>query len=298
MVCLASAEALPGGGNVDVAVGFWSGEVTCRIGGRAWTPETGSVMLPDRISELVFPLEVACLALTAEWRWPSGFGAHASVQGTVSDPAAKMKDSDWDLDGRLWVYSESSADLEAFLTDAGVRYWFGSQTTGRSPSWNVGVGPGVQFGRLAWTVHDTVQTYPAHPWLGVDEVSGRTITYDTDLTMWYTDVAAVFNVRRFSGRAELASGVVVARDKDDHLLRFQRSTAELTGIGVRAALEGRVAFGSSLFGAARVSILLVEATGTSRVRYYAGENVGWHGKIDEDLAIASAMLSLGLGWAF
>lgn len=298
IMAAAGAERDCGTGAIELSGGYWAGNTTYRIGGEAWTPETGPVRFPDKISELEFPLEVGYVELGMEWRWPSALGVHGSVLAAFTDPIGKMRDSDWDLDGQLWVYSESVAELEAWTADVGMRYWFGPPTKLGRAAWRVGLGPGVLFNRLDWTIRDTTQTYPLQPWLGTQVVTGRTLTYGVDLSMWYVDAVAELDIGRFSGRIELANGIVVGQDKDDHLLRSQMSTTDLAGVGLRATLEARVALGEGWFAAVRASALVLDAVGTSHVRYYGGEDAGWRGEIEEEVSARWCTAGVVLGYTF
>jgi len=72
----------PWTGSLQAGVGYWLGDATYSIGGQAWTPETGSVELPNKISELSFPLNVAYGSVGGNLFWQGRYEIFGTVMGT------------------------------------------------------------------------------------------------------------------------------------------------------------------------------------------------------------------------
>jgi len=288
-------------GDLKAGAGYWAGDATYSIGGNAWTPEDGNVRLPDKVSELTFPLNVVFASLGGSLCWKDRLELHGDVMANLTDPSAKVKDSDWGVfedDGQLDVYSESDAQLSAVAADVGARYWFRRLASTNRFSWSIGAGPGVMVQRLDWTISNLDQSYPRYPSEGHDYESGEVGTYQAQIVMPYVDVSAVFKVKRLGARIGLGIGPALVSDEDDHILRKKRSTADMVGVGVKASGEVRYDFTRHLFGLARVEALSVQASGTQEQKGYGGDLVGFRGEVDEEFSSTSVNAGLALGYAF
>jgi hypothetical protein len=289
-------------GSVQVGAGSWNGNATYSIGGNAWTPETGSVRLPDKLSELKFPLDVAYGTVGGTMVWNGRVEIFGSFMGNLTDTSSKMEDSDWGVfsedPDRLDIYSESDAELTAVAVDVGGRYWLRSLDSTNRVVWSVGVGPALLYQRYDWTISNVDQGYPSQPGLAHDIVAGEVATYNVDVVMPYFNACAIVKFKRLSGRAEAGLGLVLVRDEDDHVLRQKRSTADMAGIGAKGALEFRYDLTRHLFTLARVSILAVEATGTSTDEGYGGDMAGFYAEVDEDFSLISVNSGLAVGYNF
>jgi len=288
-------------GSIQAEVGYWLGDATYSIGGQAWSPETGKIQLPDKISELKFPLDVAYGALGGNLFWKNKVEIFGSLSENLTDPSSKMKDSDWgvfDDSGSLDIYSESDAKLTAVAADVGVRYWFSSTTTTNRSFLLFGIGPSLTYQHLDWTLSNVDQWYPSQPRMAHDTQSGVGATYNADIIMPYLNACALFKFKRISGRLEIGLGPALVQDEDNHVIRQKRSTADMVGVGAKGAVELRYDLSRNIFTLARVSALSVQATGTSTDTGYGGELQGYNAEIDEDFALTSFTGGLAVGYNF
>jgi outer membrane protease len=290
-------------GSLQVGSGYWMGDATYSIGGKAWTPEEGTMELPDKISELKFPLDVTYGAIAGNLLWNGRMEICGSFMCNLSDPSSKMEDYDWGVfegsdSDTLDVYSESDAELSAYAVDVGARFWFRSTTSTNRFAWAVGLGPSIMYQNLDWTISNAEQRYPSHPEMGTETEEGRVGTYNAEIFMPYINVGGLLKYKRVTGRLELGVGPAFVRDEDDHLLRQKRSSGELLGIGAKAAAELRYDMTKHIFALARVSALQLEASGTQTQEGYGGDMSGHEGEIDEDFSLTSVNGGLAIGYGF
>lgn len=288
-------------GSLQAGAGYWLGNATYSIGGHAWTPEEGSVQLPDKISELTFPLDVAFGSVGGNLMWKKKFEIYGSFMGNLSDPSSKMKDSDWGVisdANTLDIYSESDAALTAVSLDVGGRYWFSPTSQTNRLSCSIGMGPSLLYQHLDWTISNVDQWYPSQPQLEHDTQSGLAATYNVDIVMPYFSAGIIVHFKRLSGRLDVGLGPALVTDEDDHILRQKRSTATMAGIGAKGTAELRYDLTKHLFALARLNTLSIQATGTSKDQGYGGELAGYTAEIDEDFALTSLDGGLSLGYNF
>lgn len=290
-------------GSLQAGAGYWMGDATYSIGGEAWTPEEGSIRLNDKISELKFPLDIPYAAIEGNLLLNRRIELFGSYMANLSDPSTKMEDSDWGVfeDSRantLDVYSESDAELSAHAVEIGARFWFRPTASTNRFTWSIGVGPGVMYQTLDWTISNVEQWYPSHPEYGIDSEAGRAATYHAEIFMPYLNVCVLLKHKRLSGLLEIGAGPALVQDEDDHILREKRSTADLGGIGAKAAAELRYNLTQHLFLLGRLSALAVEATGTSTQEGYGGDMTGYYAEIDEDFSLTAVNGGLAIGYGF
>jgi hypothetical protein len=288
-------------GEIQAGVGYWAGDATFSIGGSAWTPSEGSMNLPRKISELTFPLDVAYGVVEGSVLLDERLEFRAMVMGNLSQPSTKVTDSDWGVindSGTLDIYSESDAELTAFVGDAGARYWFMHTTVTNGMVWSLGVGPGVHYEKLDWTVSNVDQWFPSMPQEGHVYESGQAAKYSAEIVMPYVDVGGKFRDGRISGSAAVGVGPVLGQDKDDHMLRQKKSEGEMTGVGVKAEAEIRYDFTKRWFGAAKVAALAIEATGSQTQEGYGGDLVGFYAEIDEEFSVTAMSGGVAVGYRF
>lgn len=284
---------------IRAGAGTWSGAATYSIGGQAWTPEEGFVEFPDRISELTFPLDVSYGMVGG--RLESG---RLEFRGTMivglSDPSGPVKDSDWDTlgEGTLDIYSESDAELSAFVLDGSGRYWLRQIPAGTRTGWGLGFGPGMYVAGMDWKVSNLDQWYPSRPGRGHDYESGRVAEYQVAIAMPYVEVGVMGRMGRWSGRLDAGIGPVGVEDEDDHLLRQKLSKGSMAGLGVKGAAEVRCDLTGSVFIAASLAFVSIEASGTQEQEGYGGDLAGYYGEIDEDFSLSSVTAGLDAGWRF
>ncbi len=301
MVGSVSAQSNAWTGNFQAGAGYWVGDATYSIGGNAWTPEEGSVGLPDKISELSFPLDVAYGSIGGSLCWQNRYEIFGNITGNLTDPSSKMEDSDWGVfsDAQtLDIYSESDAKLTAIAADVGARYWFYPTGPANRLTLLLGGGPSLLYQHLDWTISNVDQWYPSQPQLGHDPQEGVAATYNSDIVMPYLNACAVVYFHHLSGRMEIGLGPALVRDEDDHRLRQKRSTAVMAGAGVKGAAELRYDLTKRLFALARMEALSIQATGTSTEKGYGGELTGFYAEIDEEFILTSLQGGFSVGYNF
>lgn len=288
-------------GSLQAGAGYWLGDATYSIGGHAWTPQEGSLHLPDKISELSFPLDVACASVGGNLVWKNRLEIFGTFTGNLTDPSSKMKDSDWGVfsdSGALDIYSESDAALKALSVDVGGRYWICPANQTNRLVTSVGMGPSLLYQHLDWTLSNVDQWYPSHPRQAHDTQSGVVATYNTDVVMPYLEACIIVRCKRLSGRAEAGLGLALVQDEDNHILRQRRSTATMAGFGTKLAAELRYDLSRHLFILANINALSIQAMGTSKETGYSGNLTGYYSEIDETFSLTSLNGGLAAGWSF
>jgi hypothetical protein len=288
-------------GSIQAGTGYWMGDATYSIGGETYIPGEGTFILPDKISELKFPLDVAYGSVGGNLIWKRNFEFFGTLTMNLTEPSSKMEDSDWgvlDDSGSLDIYSESDAELNAVTFDGGARYWFPFTAATNRAVWSLGAGPSLIYQHLDWTISNVDQWYPSQPALGHDTQSGVVATYKADIVMPYLDACVKIQNKRLSGRAEIGFGPALVQDEDDHILRQKRSTATLLGFGLKGAAEIRYDLTRHLFALARIDMLSITATGTSKDEGYGGDLEGFYAEITEDFTLTSFTGGLSIGYGF
>lgn len=304
VACLAiPVKAGPWKGQVQGGVGYWAGETIYSIGGSAWTPQDGTIELPDKISELKFPLNVACGVVEGSLFYHEQFELHGEVMANLTDPSTKVTDSDFGLfgsstAGRLDVYSESDATLSATAVDVGLRYWIHDRAVSNRIACAVGFGPTLVYQRTDWTIGNLDQWYPSNPMAPHDREPGQVGTYMAEILMPCMEVSVMARYKAFSGRVTVAAGPALIRDEDNHMLTQKRSTGELTGIGAKSSADLQYNLTKNLFLRGQVNVLSIQAFGTQTQRGYGGDNLGFYGEIDETFSSATASANVAVGCAF
>ncbi len=287
-------------GNLEVEQGYWAGDATYSIGGMV-RAEGESMRLHDKLSELKFPLGVAYASMGGSVTWNRRLEMHGCAMANLTDPSAKVEDSDFGIfdgsdESTLDIYSESDATLSAWAANTGVRYWFQPSASNRV-AWSMGVGPGVSYQHLDWTVSNTTQWSPSHQEYPERHIQESALTYESDVFMGYMDVAARMRFNRLSTCFDLGVGMAIVQDEDNHIFTEKRSTGDMSGIGVRGSGEIRYDLPKDFFVLARVAVLLIEASGTQTQTGYGG-NQDFEAEIDEDYSLTSITAGASFGYAF
>jgi len=304
VACMAiPGQADPWKGQVQGGVGYWAGTTTYSIGGSAWTPQDGTVELPDKISELKFPLNVACGVVEGSLFYREQFELHGEVMANLTDPSTQVTDSDFGLfgsrtAGRLDVYSESDATLSAMAVDVGFRYWIHDHTVSNRIACVLGFGPTLVYQRTDWTVGNLDQWRPSNPKAPHDREPGQVGTYMAEILMPCMEVNIMARYKALSGHITVGAGPALIRDEDNHMLVQKRLTGELIGIGVKSSATLQYDLTQNLFVRGQVKALSVQAVGTQTQRGYGGDNLGFYGEIDETFSSATASANVAVGCAF
>lgn len=299
ILALAGAQALAGDwkGTLEAGAGAWDGEASYSIGGTLWDPFYGYDEMPDKISELTFPLDVAFASAGGSLTWKNDFEFRGLATFSLTDPETGITDSDWDWD-QLVIYSDTDAELSAWTADAGLNCWFWRSRAAEPFGLALGSGLNLLVQHFEWTASNMDQWYPANPEFGHDYFSGNVMTYETDIVLPYASLSAALSCDKLSGRVDIGIGPAYVQDEDDHLLREIRSETDMTGVGLKGSAEVRCDFTAHLFALARVTALSIEADGTEEDTVYGGIDAGDRWEIDHEFSLTLATVGLSLGYAF
>lgn len=285
-------------GTLDVGAGAWGGEASYSIGGVLWDPSYGYNDMPDKISELTFPLDVSIASVGGSMTWKNDFEFRGLAMFSLTDPDTSITDSDWDWE-QLVIYSETDAELSAWTGDAGLTCWFMRSRADALFGWTLGAGMNLLVQHFEWTASNLDQWYPSNPEFGHDyHRSGDVMTYEADVLLPYASLSALLSVDRLSGRFDIGVGPAYVQDKDDHLLREIRSETDMTGVGLKGSAEFRWAFTAHLFAQMRATALSIETDGTEKDTVYGGVDAGDRWEIGHEFSLSMATIDLSAGYAF
>jgi len=148
-------------GSITLGVGKLSGYTKYQIGGTIDSP-SGNAQVHFPISELDFPLDVSIVSAEISKESTEGWKFGLTLKKSLTSDAGTMKDSDWGvyyLEGYSWaeqntldVYSESDADLDAFIIDVDVQYRFY-----RKSVWSLSGGLGYMYQNFTYEISNLDQ---------------------------------------------------------------------------------------------------------------------------------------------
>lgn len=268
---------LPEAGVFDLMVGLGrlNGDTTYQIGGTVDTP-SGSVKLHFPISELEFPLDVYMVSLEGSIGFANKWKVSAGVKKNITDDAGKMKDSDWGyywLEGYPWaeqstldIYSESDADLDAFIIDINLRYRVHRGFL---------VGLGYIHQNFDYEVSNLDQWYPSSDYyFGVDfphdRVSGRVLEYEVTYNIPYVEIAFMGKATdNFTVETRIGySPMVNVEDEDQHLLRSKVNKGDCDGTAILFSFGGRYDFFKNWFLTLEFDYAEIETDGESEAFFF------------------------------
>lgn len=209
-------------------LGRQAGHVTYEIGGSDWWP----------LSRLEFPVDTLFGRLSASLPVGRMVRLRANAAFNVSAEAGAMKDSDWLPGGptrTLDIFSASDAHLYAVLFDTRLQRRILSHKT-----WRLDAVVGYRYHDLRWECDNTRQWSPS----GLPDLAFRSkpnlvaIRYDAVFHIPY--LGATLTSRHDTFHATLSAAcapAIVARDRDDHVLRSILSETEMTGVAYLAEAQ-------------------------------------------------------------
>lgn len=298
----AVAESRPVEVDIWGGVGAMGGDVTYQIGGHYSSPlESGDVRFP--LSELKWPINVVMGSVGANLRF---FERRLEARGLFSmnltDSSGIMEDSDWTdpyFTQLKTIYSESDADLTAYIGDAGLRFWLLTQPAPKDVYFNLGVGGGLQYENFDWEASNLDQWYPQNPELGHDRFGGVVATYKAKLTMPYLELAGKMGIRWLTLFGSLGfAPYAMASDEDDHKLRYIRAETDANGTAFKGTLQARCDFTRYCFAMLQGEMLSFDNQGTENDFVYAGEDYGETWSIDHSIKFTQANLTAAVGASF
>lgn len=263
---------------ISAGIGLMQGHTTYQIGGKIKVDDqTDTLRFP--ISELEFPLDVYYGSLNADVKVNEKWKLKTGLKINISKDAGKLKDSDWGVwysqnDGwpdpdSLDIYSESDAELKAFIFDVSARYYFSKQSYTR---WKADYffGGKYTYQKFDFDVSNLDQWSPSLDEQGIDyerlREPGRVLDYEvTKHIPALTIGAEVFTSNKLSLDLLLGySPFVQVEDRDDHILRGKISKAECDGDAYLVSLAGNYKFDILWSFELRYDYLTIDTEGTQK----------------------------------
>lgn len=279
-------------GNGWGGIGFWYGDVTYQIGGDVVYSDGISERLPDKISELKWPIEAPVVSLGAEALSRDGLEIRGTFSTLLSEGGGTVEDSDWyvyTMSGKRDIYSESDASLKAWSADVAIRYWF---MNSRQRKFALAAGVGGLHQDLRWDASNVDQWYPQNPEMGHDVQAGPVGKFEAVVNLPYAELAAQWTISRLVLQGALDIGYAMVSDKDDHLLRYIYAETDADGVGFRGRLLGRYAISERFSLQGRVTGFALGAKGTQESSVYGGEDYGLSWEIDHKVSSVQTCLDL------
>ena len=264
--------------DLSVGTGTLRGHTTYRIGGTVNTA-SGSYGYHFPISELEFPLDVYVFSVRENVQFAEKWKVEGGVKCNLTKDAGKMKDSDWGYyylrgdagaeQDTLDIYSESDAELNAFIWDINLGYSFYEKS---NLSFIAGLGYIRQ--KFDYEIRDLDQWYPSDSYyFGVDfphdYVSGKVLEYEVTYSIPYVKIGTQLEIRdKFSVEASLGySPIVRVDDEDQHLLRSKVNRGDCDGDAILFSVEGRYDFPNNWFLTLQLDYTKIDADGESKAYF-------------------------------
>jgi outer membrane protease len=279
-------------GDVSGGIGYWYGDMTYQIGGKVTYSDGTTEQLPDKISELKWPIEAPVVTIGGEAMSPKGIELRGAFSTLLSEGGGTMEDSDWyvlSMNGEKDIYSESDASLKAWTADVAARYWLMNP---RQRSFALAAGVGALHQDLSWDASNLDQWYPQHPNVEHDTQAGLVITYKAVVNLPYAELAAQWRISRLLLKGFLDVGYAMVSDQDDHKLRYKYSETDADGIGFRGQLLGQYAISERFSLQGRVTGLALNTKGTQKSSFYGGEDYGQSHEVEHKVSSNQTCLDL------
>jgi len=278
--------------DLGVQSGYLKGDTTYRI------------TFLEGASELEFPLKTYLVGPEIGWGYKNSLKqdklqVKVKWLTNISRGSGKMKDSDWlDDDGQpgLDIYSESDIELKAYIIDVNAIYNFW-------PIKQLSIGPmvGYKYQRFEYDVKNTKQ-------IGIGiyapdytaSVSGKTLDYEVVYHIPYFGLGSnILFGKKF--RVNMTGGYTpwaTAKDRDDHILRYKLSEADVEGYTYFASLNAILNFLPHWFLIISGEYMKIHTTGTQHQSFYAGPNAGWTSDVDDKITSKQRFFSAMITYRF
>ncbi|MDD3580511.1 MAG: omptin family outer membrane protease [Desulfobacca sp.] len=239
-------------GQIWIALGYLTGDVTYQIGGKykgIWSgvPMQGKVNFP--LSELKWPLDLLMFTLGGELRFLKNCELRIAFSKNLTDEPGKFEDSDWEDESRPQVktiFGTSDTAFSGYILDLGLRYWIIEKQVNHDLAWAIAPGASLLYQEFSWDGSNLVQ-YDLTTGESTRK-AGPVIAYKFNLLMPFLELAGKLTYKRLSWLASFAySPWLTAKDKDFHLLRGKFIKAKAYGDGIKVAWQGRLALSPHWF---------------------------------------------------
>ncbi|UCH79895.1 MAG: omptin family outer membrane protease [Nitrospiraceae bacterium] len=307
--------------NVNMGAGFVYGNTTYQIGGDVLFSETETETIHFPLSELEFPIRAYMLTAGGAIQLTEDWSVKLNFQKSIASENGKMKDSDrgfWLLEyinnhgacpppcpyteTSLDIYSESDAELDAFMFDINIRYTLPDKLNINEKAF-LFAELGHTYQHLSYDVSNLNQWYPSHnDYFGYDrpleEISGLVLKYRVTYYIPYIQIGLKSAVTaRLGGEASIGySPYVSVSDKDIHLVRVPVKTSygDLHGQALMASLDLRYRFTHNWFTELNMKHMRINTSGTQD-QY---ELDTFTATIDEKVKSHQTSAFINIGYAF
>jgi outer membrane protease len=288
--------------SIETGPEAYFGYTLYQIGGIIEYPDGSKARAWFPLSELKFPLNVLMLSGDIQYIPGEKFILHANVKKNITRKAGKMEDSDWGVitgdPDSLDVFSKSDAKLDAIIINSDFQI-----KTYNNNIFSLYAGIGFLYQNFKYNVSNVFQTYPATNPGYYDHVSGKVLTYRIDYYIPYAEIIPCFNIKNKLKitHSFALSPYAIAKDVDDHLLRYKKSKGESTGVAFMTSLKAEYfPVTNFVFFSASLNYVYISTNGYQKQYQYREYNdpddgtipVGPIGKIENK--IKSSQFSAGI----
>jgi outer membrane protease len=217
----------------------------------------------------------------------------------IGDGLGNMKDSDWlDDDGQpgLDIYSESNIRLRANIFDFNLLYnlWLTKNIT-------VGSVFGYKYQQFDYRVSNTNQVgYGIYAADYTAYVRGRTLEYKVKYHIPYFGLSSdlLFGKKFHVNVGGSYSPWAIAKDRDDHILRYKLSKGDADGYAYFINLNAILNILPNWFLILGGEYTKIHTTGTQHQSFYDGAYAGWTAEVDDKITSKQSFLSAAITYTF
>lgn len=277
---------------LSAGVGMLSGESTFDIGGKFVGADGSTAIIHFPLSRLEYPLDVVIGSVKGACDIGERWTISASVSKNLASDAGKAKDSDWGIffgPNSLDIYSESDADLDALMFNAGIRY-----ILAQGDRWSLSGALGYLHQQYDYEKSNLLQEYPSlRRYIAPDYVEGKVAEYEVVYSVPY--VQAIGRLR-LSQSVTMEAGLgyspfARARDEGHWILREKTFSGRSDGDALFVSFKARLDLGEHWFMLASLENTTIDTTGTQD-QHLEGRYLGRiDNKIKNDQS--QAMVSVG-----
>lgn len=272
-----------------------------RIGGTFVNPDGVRYKIWFPLSELKFPMNITMFSSDMNIEIFRKFFIHGNFKKNITSDAGKMEDSDWGVNHNnpdsLDIFSKSDAELNAWILNSDfmvkvVNVSFFSLNTGA----------GYMYQSFDYDISNLDQWYPSTPQYGHDYVMGSVLTYTVKYYIPYIVVAPCLN---FKEKLKISQSIafspyVIAKDIDNHILRFKESSGDSRGVAFITSFKIDYFFTPVFYFGLNMDYTYILTEGTQKQIQYADtwdavngfRAAGPIGEIDN--RISSSQFSIGI----
>jgi outer membrane protease len=275
-----------------------------QIGGIIEEPDGSKYRTWFPLSELKFPLNVHMVSGDIKFEIFEKYIIHTNIKKNITSKAGKMKDSDWGVfsnnPSSLEIYSESDAKLDAFVINSDFQV-----RTFTTSIFSLLAGAGFLYQKFNYDISNVNQTSVNPMYQGY--VHGEVLTYKIDYYIPYAVVTPCININNkiIIMQSIAISQYVIAKDVDDHLLRYKKSKGDAKGSAFITSLKTEFHYIPVVFFNLTLNYIYITADGYQKQyqykEYFDGSTtipVGPIGKIQNKIKSSQFSAGINAGMRF